>query len=224
MSAAPQRCVTSIVEYGGRGESGGVRSTETWGMNESNEFVQKNPLSEHHLRRLRLAGISGWAVRAERWLGDPMSHGELVLLASMALLFVGLATVWSGLHHHAKPTRTMHASRLPLIAAVGGSLLVFAVSGWLVPSMVVGAIAAGWSTRSAADIKARTPASNAPTHSPRGSRTFATCCDPAISRSERSARPPKPARHPSARMCGRCSPVCRPASRPRSRSAASPTT
>jgi hypothetical protein len=54
---APQRCVTSIVEYGGRGENGGVRSTETWGMNEFNHFVQRNPLSEHHLRRLRLAGV-----------------------------------------------------------------------------------------------------------------------------------------------------------------------
>ena len=56
--ASPQRCVTSIVEYGGRGETGGVRSTETWGMNELNQFVQRNPLSEHHVRRLRLAGVS----------------------------------------------------------------------------------------------------------------------------------------------------------------------
>jgi pilus assembly protein CpaF len=55
---APQRCVTSIVEYGGRGENGGVRSTETWGMNELNQFVQRNPLSERHLRRLRLVGAS----------------------------------------------------------------------------------------------------------------------------------------------------------------------
>jgi pilus assembly protein CpaF len=55
---SPQRCVTSIVEYGGRGETGGVRSTETWGMNELNQFVQRNPLSEHHVRRLRLAGVS----------------------------------------------------------------------------------------------------------------------------------------------------------------------
>lgn len=56
-AGAPQRCVTSIVEYGGRGEHGGVRSTETWGMNERNQFVQRNPLSERHIRRLRLAGI-----------------------------------------------------------------------------------------------------------------------------------------------------------------------
>lgn len=56
-SVAPQRCVTSIVEVGGRGEHGGVRSTETWGMNEFNGLVQRNPLSEHHMRRLRLAGV-----------------------------------------------------------------------------------------------------------------------------------------------------------------------
>jgi Flp pilus assembly CpaF family ATPase len=55
-AGAPQRCVTSIVEYGGRGDSGGVRTTETWGMNVGN-LVQRNPLSQHHVRRLRLAGV-----------------------------------------------------------------------------------------------------------------------------------------------------------------------
>lgn len=54
---SPRRCVTSIVEVGGRGERGGVRSTETWGMNEFNELVQRNPLSEQHVRRLRLTGV-----------------------------------------------------------------------------------------------------------------------------------------------------------------------
>ena len=33
-----------------------MRSTETWGMNEVGQLVQRNPLSEQHLRRLRLAG------------------------------------------------------------------------------------------------------------------------------------------------------------------------
>jgi Flp pilus assembly CpaF family ATPase len=56
--AAPQRCVTSILEIGGRSENGGVRSTETWGMNEFGQFVQRNPLSEPHMRRLRLAGAA----------------------------------------------------------------------------------------------------------------------------------------------------------------------
>ena len=54
--AAPQRRVTSILEIGGRSENGGVRSTETWGMDEFSQFEQRNPLSEHHTRRLRLAG------------------------------------------------------------------------------------------------------------------------------------------------------------------------
>ena len=56
-AGAPQRCVTSIVEYGGRGENGGVRSTETWGMDDFGQLVQRNPLSQHHVRRLRLAGV-----------------------------------------------------------------------------------------------------------------------------------------------------------------------
>ena len=74
-----------------------------------------------------------------------MNSGELVLLASLALFFVGLGTVWSGLHYHREPTPTptTPARRLPLLAAAGTGLLVFAVSGWLVPSFVVGAIA-GW--------------------------------------------------------------------------------
>lgn len=55
---APRRCVTSIVEYGGRGETGGVRSTEVWGMNDIGHFVQRYPLSERHVRRLRLAGVA----------------------------------------------------------------------------------------------------------------------------------------------------------------------
>ena len=49
--------MTSILEIGGRGENGGVRSTETWGMNEHGQLVQRNPLSQQHVRRLRLAGM-----------------------------------------------------------------------------------------------------------------------------------------------------------------------
>ncbi|HEY7625971.1 MAG TPA: ATPase, T2SS/T4P/T4SS family [Ilumatobacteraceae bacterium] len=57
-TGSTQRRVTSIVEVGGRGEHGGIRTTETWGINDWNEFVQRNPLSEQHLRRLRLAGCA----------------------------------------------------------------------------------------------------------------------------------------------------------------------
>jgi Flp pilus assembly CpaF family ATPase len=56
--SAPQRRVTSIVEFGGRDPDGGVRTTEVWGMTEHHQLVQCNQLSERHLRRLRLAGVA----------------------------------------------------------------------------------------------------------------------------------------------------------------------
>ncbi len=54
---APQRRVTSIVEFAGRGADGGVRSTEVWGLDESGRLVQRAPLEQRHLRRLRAAGV-----------------------------------------------------------------------------------------------------------------------------------------------------------------------
>lgn len=56
--AAPRRQVTSIVEFGGRGPDGGVRTTEVWGIDQRGELVQRAPLEQRHLRRLRLAGIN----------------------------------------------------------------------------------------------------------------------------------------------------------------------
>jgi Flp pilus assembly CpaF family ATPase len=55
---APRRRVTSIVEFGGRGADGGVRSTEVWGLDDQNRLVQRAPLEQRHVRRLRIAGIS----------------------------------------------------------------------------------------------------------------------------------------------------------------------
>jgi Flp pilus assembly CpaF family ATPase len=54
---APQRRVTSILEIGGRGADGGVRSTEVWSTDEHGRLVQRAPLERRHVRRLRLAGI-----------------------------------------------------------------------------------------------------------------------------------------------------------------------
>jgi len=54
---APRRRVTSIVEYGGRGPDGGVRSTEVWGLDAGGELVQRVPLEQRHVRRLRQAGV-----------------------------------------------------------------------------------------------------------------------------------------------------------------------
>jgi Flp pilus assembly CpaF family ATPase len=50
------RRVTSIIEVGGLGESGGVSSTEVWTLDDNEELVQVAPLSQRHLKRLRLAG------------------------------------------------------------------------------------------------------------------------------------------------------------------------
>lgn len=53
---AAVRQVTSIIEVGGLGEAGGVSSTEIWGVDDSGTLHQVAPLSQRHLRRLRLAG------------------------------------------------------------------------------------------------------------------------------------------------------------------------
>ncbi len=55
---APVRRVTSVIEVGGLGEAGGVSSTEIWGIDHHGEMVQMAPLSQRHLRRLRIAGAS----------------------------------------------------------------------------------------------------------------------------------------------------------------------
>lgn len=55
-AGAPQRRITSIIEVGGIGESGGVATTEVWALDETGDLVQRAPLSPGHLRRLRLAG------------------------------------------------------------------------------------------------------------------------------------------------------------------------
>lgn len=54
---APRRQVTSILEVGGRGPDGGVRTTEVWGIGADGVLVQQFPLEQRHLRRLRLAGV-----------------------------------------------------------------------------------------------------------------------------------------------------------------------
>ena len=52
----PVRRITSIVEVGGLGESGGVSTTEVWGIGRGGELEQFAPLSSRHQQRLRLAG------------------------------------------------------------------------------------------------------------------------------------------------------------------------
>ena len=54
--APPVRRVTSMIEIGGLGESGGVSSTEVWALDPDGVLVQRSPLCPAHQRRLRLAG------------------------------------------------------------------------------------------------------------------------------------------------------------------------
>jgi Flp pilus assembly protein TadB len=72
-----------------------------------------------------------------------MNRDDLVLAFAAALLVLGAAVVWSGFHYEAGPKRERSARRLPLLIALGAGALVVAVSGWIIPAVVVGSIA-GW--------------------------------------------------------------------------------
>jgi Flp pilus assembly protein TadB len=76
-----------------------------------------------------------------------MRQDELVLATAMVLLVVGIAVTWSGLHHEPGPTRTKTVQRSPIVAGVAAGSLVVAISGWIVPSLIVGAIVS-WLTSS----------------------------------------------------------------------------
>ena len=72
-----------------------------------------------------------------------MNRDELVLAVAGVLLAVGLAIVWSGLHYQAGPTRKRSGRRMPVVAGIAGGSIVVAISGWIIPSAVVGTIV-GW--------------------------------------------------------------------------------
>jgi Flp pilus assembly protein TadB len=74
-----------------------------------------------------------------------MRQDELVLAVFSVVLIVGVAVVWSGLHHEPAPARTKSMQRPPFVVAVAVGSLIIALSGWIVPSVVVGAIV-GWLT------------------------------------------------------------------------------
>ena len=52
----PVRRITQVREVGGLGESGGVASTELFGLNPDGQLVQRAPLEPRHARQLELAG------------------------------------------------------------------------------------------------------------------------------------------------------------------------
>jgi pilus assembly protein CpaF len=53
---APVRRITSILEVGGRGENGGVATTEVWGCDQHGVLEMRAPLSVAHRRRLEVYG------------------------------------------------------------------------------------------------------------------------------------------------------------------------
>ncbi len=72
-----------------------------------------------------------------------MNRDELLLVLAALLLVFGAAIVWSGLHYEARPARDPSALRVPSVVGLAAGGLVVASSGWIVPSVVVGAIV-GW--------------------------------------------------------------------------------
>ena len=72
-----------------------------------------------------------------------MNSNELVLAIAALLLVVGLAVVWSGWHHEPARARPRSTRRSPIIAGVVALGFIIAMSGWIIPSVVVGAIV-GW--------------------------------------------------------------------------------
>ena len=72
-----------------------------------------------------------------------MNRDQLLLVAAAVLLVVGGGIVWSGLHHEPGRPRKRSALRLPIISAIAAGAFVVAISGWIIPSVVVGAIV-GW--------------------------------------------------------------------------------
>jgi tight adherence protein B len=77
-----------------------------------------------------------------------MNRDELVLAVAAVTLVFGVTVSWSGLHHEPMPARRRQAPRLLAVVAVLVGSLVLVVSGWLVPSVVIGGIA-GWVAESA---------------------------------------------------------------------------
>ena len=72
-----------------------------------------------------------------------MNRDELVLAIAAVVFVIGAAMVWSALHEEAVPVRRMSVRRLPIVVACVVIVLVVALTGWIIPAVVTGAIS-GW--------------------------------------------------------------------------------
>jgi len=75
-----------------------------------------------------------------------MSTDELLLAVAAIGSVAGIAVAWSGFDRHPAPVRARRALRLPFTTATVAVAVVFAVSGWIVPSLVIGATVAWLAT------------------------------------------------------------------------------
>ena len=72
-----------------------------------------------------------------------MNREALVLALAAALMVVGGGVVWSGVRDSPLRPRRRSALRRPVMEAIASAMFVVAISGWIIPSVVVGAIV-GW--------------------------------------------------------------------------------
>ncbi len=76
-----------------------------------------------------------------------MNRNDLLLVVAALALVLGIAIVWSGLHYEPRLRRESSVQRVPILVALVACGITAAVSGWIIPAVVVGAIA-GWFTGS----------------------------------------------------------------------------
>ena len=72
-----------------------------------------------------------------------MSRDEVLLAAAAVSFVVGVAVLRSGLHYEPAPIQARSARRELIVVTLVAGAVVMAVSGWLIPSLVIGAIV-GW--------------------------------------------------------------------------------
>jgi tight adherence protein B len=72
-----------------------------------------------------------------------MNRDELLLAVAGVLFVSGVAAVLSGLHPEAVPIRRVSKRPFPIVAGAVVASVVVALSGWIIPSLVIGAIV-GW--------------------------------------------------------------------------------
>ncbi|HEY0518733.1 MAG TPA: type II secretion system F family protein [Ilumatobacteraceae bacterium] len=77
-----------------------------------------------------------------------MNRADLTLMAAAAVFALGGAVVWSGFHREPRPVKARSAVPMPVLVATAAAAVVMVVSGWVLPSVVVGVIA-GWLANSA---------------------------------------------------------------------------